>query len=103
VASGSVNPLRYRKLVDTVHDWFTEHPLYDNRDQPIAVPEFRYGGRGGVVDELRRATKLLSRSERVLHALPLRGQQAEWSAAVEEKRIEAERALDYVELYGAYA
>jgi HAD superfamily hydrolase (TIGR01490 family) len=103
VASGSVNPLRYRKLVDTVHDWFTAHPLYDSRDQPIAVPEFEYGGRGGVVDELRRATKLLARSERILQALPLRGQQAEWSATVEEKRIEAERALAYVELYGAYA
>jgi HAD superfamily hydrolase (TIGR01490 family) len=102
-ASGSVNPLRYRLLVDTVHDWFTAHPLYDQRDQPIAVPEFRYGGRGGVVDELRRATKLLNQTERVLHKLPLRGAQAEWSASVEEKRIEAERALAYVELYGAYA
>jgi alcohol-forming fatty acyl-CoA reductase len=103
VASGSVNPLRYRRLVETVRDWFTQHPLYDSRDQPIAVPDFEYGGRGGVVEELRRAKRLLERTERVLAGLPLRGKQAEWNAAVEEKRDEAERALGYVELYGAYA
>ena len=39
----------------------------------------------------------------MLQALPLRGQQAEWSARLEEKRIEVERALEYVELYGLYA
>jgi HAD superfamily hydrolase (TIGR01490 family) len=45
----------------------------------------------------------LERAERVLQRLPLRGQQAEWSATIEEKREEADRALGYVELYGAYA
>ncbi len=35
--------------------------------------------------------------------MPLRGKQAEWNATLEEKREEAERALAYVELYGAYA
>jgi HAD superfamily hydrolase (TIGR01490 family) len=103
VASGSVNPLRYRRLVDTATDWFTEHPLYDSHDQPIKIPDWSYGGRGGVVDQLRRAKNNLERAERVLGALPLRGKQAEWSATVEEKRLEAESALGYVELYGAYA
>jgi HAD superfamily hydrolase (TIGR01490 family) len=103
VASGSVNPLRYRTLVETVRDWFTERPLFDARDQPISIPDFRYGGRGGVVEELRSITSKLERAERILSALPLRGAQAEWSASVEEKREEAERALGYVELYGAYA
>jgi HAD superfamily hydrolase (TIGR01490 family) len=103
VASGSANPLRYRRLVDTATDWFTEHPLYDSHDQPIKIPDWSYGGRGGVVDQLRRAKNTLERAERALSALPLRGKQAEWSATVEEKREEAERALGYVELYGAYA
>ena len=35
--------------------------------------------------------------------LPLRGKQAAWAATLEEKREEVERALAYVELYGAYA
>jgi HAD superfamily hydrolase (TIGR01490 family) len=103
VASGSVNALRYRRLVDTATDWFTEHPLYDTHDQPIKIPDWSYGGRGGVVDQLRRAKNTLERAERALGALPLRGRAAEWSTGVEERREEAERALGYVELYGAYA
>jgi HAD superfamily hydrolase (TIGR01490 family) len=39
----------------------------------------------------------------VLQALPLRGKQAAWAATLEEKREEVDRALAYVELYGAYA
>jgi HAD superfamily hydrolase (TIGR01490 family) len=103
VASGSANPLRYRFMVETTSEWFRARPLYDNRDQPIAVPDWHYGGRGGVVDDLRKATRSLERAERLLSALPLRGKQAEWNATIEEKREEAQRALTYVELYGAYA
>jgi HAD superfamily hydrolase (TIGR01490 family) len=103
VASGSRNPLKYRSLVELVHGWFSEHPLYDSAGQPIVVRQWSFPGRGRVQGQLTRAKKTLERTERVLQRLPLRGQQAEWSATVEEKREEAERALGYVELYGAYA
>ncbi|CAB4322593.1 MAG: HAD-IB family hydrolase [Actinobacteria bacterium] len=103
VASGSRNPLHYRRLVDLVSDWFGEHPLYDTKGQPIMVPKWKFSGRGDVKDQLRRATKSLSRAESVLGALPLRGKQAEFGTSLEEKREEAERALGYVEIYGAYA
>lgn len=103
VASGSRNPLRYRFLVDTVRQWFTDHPLYDRHGQPIVVPEWSFPGRGRVQAQLQRAVKLFDTAERTLTALPLRGQQARWSARLDERRDEVDRALDYVELYGAYA
>ena len=103
VASGSVNPLRYRNLVDLVSGWFTEHPLYDSQGQPIVVPEWSFPGRGRVQAQLKRARQALDRAERLLQSLPLRGRQAELSARIEEKREQADRALGYVELYGAYA
>ena len=102
-ASGSVNPLRYRQLVDNVRSWFTEHPLYDSDGQPIVVPEWNFPGRGRVQAQLERARSLLERAESTLQALPLRGKQAEWAATLEDRKEEAERALTYVELYGAYA
>lgn len=102
-ASGSVNPLRYQQLVDNVREWFTAHPIYDNDGQPIVVPEWNFPGRGRVQAQLERAKMLLERAESALQALPLRGSQAEWASTLEEKREEAERALTYVELYGAYA
>jgi alcohol-forming fatty acyl-CoA reductase len=101
-ASGSRNPLRYRQLVDLVRTWFIEHPLADNQDQPITVPEWSFPGRRRVQHQLSRATQALGTAERVLLALPLRGRQAELSARLEERRDEVERALSYVELYGAY-
>lgn len=102
VASGGINPLRYRAMVDEVAAWFGEHPLYDQKGQPIVVPEWRFPGRGRVQSQLRRAQRALGIAERGLHALPLRGRQAEWSAAVEARRADIDRALEYVELYGLY-
>ncbi len=103
VASGSANPLRYRHLVDMVHDWFSQHPLYDAKGQPIVVPRWSFPGRGRVQDQLQRAVRAIDLAEKALGALPLRGSQARWAADLEERRADASRALDYVELYGAYA
>jgi HAD superfamily hydrolase (TIGR01490 family) len=103
VASGSANPLRYRRLVDLVRAWFLENPLYDTKGQPIVVPDWTFPGRGRVQGQLTRAKRSLERAEAVLQSLPLRGSQADLTARIEEKREEAERALSYVELYGAYA
>ena len=57
----------------------------------------------GVQGQLRRATQVLGAAERLVNALPLRGERAEGAARIEERRSEAERALSYVELYGAYS
>ncbi len=103
VASGSVNPLRYRHLVDMVRQFFTEHPIYDVEGQPIIVPEWSFPGRGRVQRQLERAQTAIDKGEKLLQSLPLRGKQATWAATLEGKREEVERALAYVELYGAYA
>jgi HAD superfamily hydrolase (TIGR01490 family) len=102
VASSVRNPLRYGELVDLVQSWFTEHPLYDADGQPIVVPDWSFPGRGRVQRQLKRATTVLALTERVLGALPGRGDRAEWAARVEDQRTRAERALGSVELYGAY-
>jgi HAD superfamily hydrolase (TIGR01490 family) len=102
VASGSTNPLKYRVMVDNTQAWFTAHPLYDSEGQPIVVPEWSFPGRGRVQSQLSRAKDTITRAERALQHLPLRGRQARWSAKLEEKRTEVERALEYVELYGLY-
>jgi alcohol-forming fatty acyl-CoA reductase len=102
VASGSRQPLRYREMVDNIREWFTANPLYDREGQPIIVPEWSFPGRGRVEKQLRRATGILQRGEKIISALPVRGKQAELAARFEERRADADRALTYVELYGAY-
>lgn len=102
VASGSVNPLHYRMLIDSVQEWFTAHPIYDAEGQPIVLGEFEFPGRGRVEGQLRRAKAVITRAEGVLQQLPLRGKQAELAARLEERKADVERALEYVELYGLY-
>ncbi len=58
VASGGINPLKYKMLVDNVRSWFTQHPLYDNEGQPIVVPEWHFPARGRVKEQLARAKKI---------------------------------------------
>ncbi len=103
VASGVRNPLRYGRLVELVQAWFVEHPLYDGDGQPIVVPAWSFPGRGRVQRQLSRASRAMDAAERVVGALPIRGRQASWMAALEEQHLLADRALGYVELYGAYA
>ena len=102
VASGSRNPLEYGQLVALVRQFFTETPIYDSQGQPIVVPEWSFPGRGRVQRQLSRAARGLALGEKMLQALPVRGKQADLAARFEEKRDQAERALDYVELYGHY-
>ena len=103
VASGAINPLKYGKLFDLVSSWFSEHPVYDEHNQPIPVPRWSFPGRGRVARQLQRAQRSLEAADRVLSALPLRGRHALMSASLEERRQQLGRASEYVELYGAYA
>jgi HAD superfamily hydrolase (TIGR01490 family) len=102
VASGVRNPFHYGRLVELIREWFTEHPLYDADGQPIVVPEWSFPGRGRVQQQLTRASKAMGLAERLVGTLPIRGRQAAWMAALEERHLLADRALGYVELYGAY-
>jgi HAD superfamily hydrolase (TIGR01490 family) len=102
VASGGVNPLRYRRLVNTVQSYFTANPVYDREGAPIVVPEWTFPGRGRVQKQLETAQKVMDVAEKALHALPLRGKQADLSAKLEEQRADVDRAATYVELYGKY-
>jgi HAD superfamily hydrolase (TIGR01490 family) len=102
VASGVRNPFPYGHLVELCEDWFSRNPLYDDRGQPISVPEWSFPGRGRVQRQLRRADQAMSVAERLLTSLPVRGKQAELAARIEDRHALAKRALGYVELYGAY-
>jgi fatty acyl-CoA reductase len=102
IASGSLNPLKYGQLVDLVRGWFTENPVYDEKNQPISVPEWSFPGRGRVARQLERARRTFDTADRILTSLPLRGRPAEYGAKLEETRDQLERANGYVELYGAY-
>ena len=102
IASGSANPFKYGQMVNLVQAFFTENPVYDEKNQPISVPDWTFPGRGRVTRQLNRAKFALNTGERILDALPLRGKQAEIGADLEQQKEQLNRAGGYVELYGAY-
>jgi len=102
VASGAVNPFRFADLHDWSHAWFCENPIYDERNQPISPPRWSYPSRKRVRTQLDRARRTLLAGEKVLSALPVRGEKAGIAAEFAEKRALVERALSYVELYSGY-
>src|SRR5271167_1645393 len=102
VASGVRNPLPYGHLVDLSEDFFSRNPLYDDRGQPINVPEWSFPGRGRVQRQLKRADAAMTFVEKLITALPIRGKQAQLAARMEDRHALAKRALGYVELDGAY-
>src|SRR5690606_8556720 len=89
-ASGTANPLHYRRLVSNVREWFTQNPIYDADGQPIVVPDWTFPGRNRVQTQLERAKAAIEKAEAVIAALPLRGKQAAWAAELESKREDAE-------------
>ena len=102
VASSEVNPFRFEDLHDWSHAWFSKNPVYDERNQPIAPPQWSYPSRKRVQNRLERAKRTLLVGEKVLSALPVRGEKADIAADFAEKRALVERALSYVELYSGY-
>jgi HAD superfamily hydrolase (TIGR01490 family) len=94
--------LRYGRLVELGEEFFGRNPLYDERGQPINVPEWSFPGRGRVQRQLKRADSVMTVLERVITALPIRGKQAQLAARIEDRHTMAKRALGYVTLYGAY-
>ncbi|MEQ8716938.1 MAG: HAD-IB family hydrolase [Acidimicrobiales bacterium] len=102
VASGSTNPLRFQGLHDFAHAWFSENPIYDERDQPISPTRWSYPSIHEAKGQLDRARRGLRVAERALQVLPVRGRGAVLAGEIEEQREQLERAMGYVELYGMY-
>ncbi|WP_298346811.1 HAD-IB family phosphatase [Ferrimicrobium sp.] len=102
-ASGSLNPLKYRQLVALIRRYFSDHPLYDEIGQAIAVPEWTYPARGQVESTLRRSQRIVDTSTKIIAKLPLRSNFVDYQDQLAETQQGLERAGSYVELYGAYA
>lgn len=102
VASGAVNPFMFEDFHEWSFEWFGEHPVYDDKDQPIPPPRWSYPSRSRVQTQLERARKGLKLAEATIRVLPVRGDKALVAADLEEQREEIERAQGYVELYGMY-
>src|SRR5260370_19853261 len=78
-ASGSRNPLRFRRMTDEATPYFTEHPLRDRYGQAIGTPTWTYPTRGELAAKGEVALKFVSAAQWAEEPLPLRTSAADLS------------------------
>ncbi len=101
VASGAVNPLRFKVLTTTTIQWFQDHPVYDAKGHPTASTEWRFAGSSGLSEQLDRVMTAFNAAQKVVNHLPMRGRN-DFTVRLAKRRAELSQIRDYVQLYGAY-
>ena len=101
VASGSTNPLQFKTLLETIMEWFREHPVYDANGHPTAGTEWKYAGSSGLEEQLHRVVKAFDMAAKVINRLPIRGENS-FTSKFAERRRNLDQIKGYVEIYGAY-
>ncbi len=101
IASGAVNPLRFKVLLETTMHWFEQHPVYDAKGHPTAATSWRYAGSSDLEEKLKRVMRLLNVANRFVNYLPLRGR-SDFTLRLAQRRQSLEQLQGYVQLYGAY-
>ena len=101
IASGSVNPMQFKVLLDTAMEWFQDHPVYDSNGHPTASTEWNYAGSSGLEEQLDRVVKAFDLADKLVNRLPLRGK-SQFTLKLAERRRNLEQIRGYVQIYGAY-
>ena len=101
VASGSTNPLQFKKLLNTVMEWFGDNPVYDANGHPTASTEWKYAGSSGLEEQLHRVVKAFDVAAKVINRLPIRGENS-FTSKFAERRQNLDQIKGYVDIYGAY-
>ncbi len=101
-ASGSRNPLRFRRMTEEAQHYFSEHPLRDRYGQAIGTPTWSYPTRGELAAKGGAALKFVSAAQWAVERLPLGASIADLSDELNEERERLERGLNLIQLYGVY-
>lgn len=101
IASGSTNPLQFKKLLNTAMEWFGDNPVYDANGHPTASTEWKYAGSSGLEEQLHRVVKAFDIAAKVINRLPIRGENS-FTSKFAERRQNLDQIKGYVDIYGAY-
>ncbi len=102
VASGSRNPLRYRRFPDIGREYFSEKPLRDKYGQAIGAPNWTYPTRSELSARARTALRFTEAAQWLVERLPLGAGASPLSDNLNAERERLERGLTLIQLYGVY-
>jgi len=101
-ASGTRNPLRYRKFPEEGRKFFEETPLRDRYGQAIGAPTWTYPTRGELATRAKAALRLTEAAQWLVERLPLGAGASPLSDNLNAERERLERGLNLINLYGVY-
>jgi HAD superfamily hydrolase (TIGR01490 family) len=101
-ASGSRNPLRFRRMADEATVYFGKHPLRDRYGQAIGTPTWTYPTRDELQTRAKTALRFVEAAQWVVERLPLGASVASVSDDLNAERERLERGLNLIQLYGVY-
>ncbi|HSS61588.1 MAG TPA: HAD-IB family hydrolase [Candidatus Limnocylindrales bacterium] len=101
-ASGSRNPLRFRRIVDEAATYFSAHPLRDRFGQAIGTPSWTYPTRTELAARARTAKRVVEAAQWVVERLPLGASVSNVSDDLTAERDRLDRGLNLIQLYGVY-
>ncbi|MFC0676136.1 HAD-IB family hydrolase [Brachybacterium hainanense] len=102
VASGNSNPLPFHEMVTAVREYFTQHPLQDDKGRDIVVPEWTFPA-VDLVEPKFRAKELATRlGQSVVAHLPSSRRTREWTSTLHRSSSGLTTLRKYIELYRQY-
>ncbi len=101
-ASGTRNPLRFRRIVDEAAAYFTEHPLRDRFGQAIGTPSWTFPTRQELAARARTAMRVVEAAQWAVERLPLGAGVSQISDNLNAERDRLDRGINLIQLYGVY-
>lgn len=102
VASGSRNPLPFRRMFDNVRTYFRAHPMPDGKGGLVRVPDWEFPGGRKVERRLKRDERLTELAGRALVRLPATTRTRDWVVEVQRKHDGLGQLRGYADLYTSY-
>src|ERR1700716_1271021 len=99
-ASGSRNPLRFRRMTEEATQYFSEHPLRDRYGQAIGTPTWTYPTRGELAAKGEAALRFVSAAQWAVERLPLGASVSDLSDELNEERERLERGRNPIQVLG---
>ncbi|MFJ6044674.1 HAD-IB family hydrolase [Brachybacterium paraconglomeratum] len=102
VVSGASNPMPFHEMVTAVREYFTKHPLEDEKGRPIEVPEWSFPA-VEMVEQRFRAKELTAKiGSTAVAYLPATKRTREWTSNLQKATSGLTMLRKYIELYRHY-
>ncbi|MGP5413414.1 HAD-IB family hydrolase [Brachybacterium paraconglomeratum] len=102
VVSGASNPLPFHEMVTAVREYFTKHPLEDEKGRPIEVPEWSFPA-VEMVEQRFRAKELTAKiGSTAVAYLPATKRTRQWTSNLHKATSGLTMLRKYIELYRHY-